>query len=219
MPYAPHFRVSALGRIGNGAERFSYGINVQGSGDPRATEAGWTDVAGDIKTFHTSVGAGIAAHCVLESVKVASIGPDGKYLHDALEIAITGGAGSGNGGGVFPPQIALSVSLLTNRRGPGGRGRLYLPCPTYNVDATNGFQISAGAAGLVATAVRDLLNNIRNAPGLDNVNNSLDPLPVVASTKGTNTEIIGVRVGRVLDTIRSRRGALAENYTSDLLLS
>jgi hypothetical protein len=52
------------------------------------------------------------------------------------------------------------------------------------------------------------LNALGNEPGID----VLGLTPVVASTKGYNSIVTGVRVGRVLDTIRSRRASLPENY-------
>ena len=49
---------------------------------------------------------------------------------------------------------------------------------------------------------------MNNRPGVD----FSDVVVVIASTKGTNSPVTAVRVGRVPDTIRSRRTALPEGY-------
>jgi len=53
-----------------------------------------------------------------------------------------------------------------------------------------------------------LLTSLNNTPGIDVSGLQV----VVASTKGFNTPVTGVRVGRVVDTMRSRRRQLPETF-------
>lgn len=216
MPFAPHTRVTAIGTLGTGADRFSYGLNLGFTGAPAALpQAGLEDITASIKAMHKRATSGVSADAVLTEVKFASIGADGKYTADPVVIAVTGGAGGGNNAfNQVLPQSALAVSLMTDRRGPSGKGRFYLPMPAFATAGANSFQITQANADGVRDSVQTMLNEILNAPGLDNVNNELDPVVVVASTKGFNTPVTGVRVGRVVDTIRTRRNALSENYTT-----
>lgn len=221
MPFEPHTRVTAIGTLGNGAERFSWNLCLAYTGAPGALpQAGLADIAASIKACHKRPATRLAIQATLRSVKFASIGADGKYTADPVEIAVTDGAGSmPDAPQTVLPQNALAISLETNRRGASGRGRFYLPMPVCNSQPENGYQIDSTQANGIAVSVQTMLNEILNAPGLDNVNNSLDPVLVVASTKGFNSPVTGVRVGRIVDTIRSRRRALVENYTSVLPVS
>jgi hypothetical protein len=101
------------------------------------------------------------------------------------------------------------VSLQSAARGPRGKGRFFLPGPSI------GFDPSVAQISLAdATAVRDSatlwIADLNNWPGID----AQDPRVTVASSSGVNNDVTGVRVGRVLDTIRSRRGQVPEGYTA-----
>jgi hypothetical protein len=56
------------------------------------------------------------------------------------------------------------------------------------------------------------VNNLNNWPAAD-VN---DPKVIVASSKGYNTTVTGIRVGQAFDTIRTRREDLMETYGATL---
>jgi hypothetical protein len=123
----------------------------------------------------------------------------------------------------YPPQVALCVSTVTAaRRGYSAKGRFYLPAPT--ADLADDWRLpqahASTYAGLASTFVKVL--RLREAvlpppaPELPGV-----WLPCIVSPHkngtgpgGTVHAITGVRVGRVLDTIRSRRTSLVEDYES-----
>ncbi len=217
MPYAPHVRMSALGRLGAlaGGERFSYSISlapVEGNGfiPLGPNQAVWNDMAADLRAFHVGVATKISQRAVLEEVKFASIGADGKYVEDPVVVDIVDAPGGYTGmpeGAFIPPQSALVVSLNTDRRGRTGRGRFYLPMPGCDITPDT-LQIGEGNRDGIQASAAAFLSNIMNAPGLD----VLDLRVVVASTKGYNSTVTGVRVGKVLDTVRSRRRQLQETY-------
>lgn len=102
----------------------------------------------------------------------------------------------------IPLQTALCVSLVTARPGPSGKGRFFLPWPSQflNIGTKT---LDANQATVMLDACRDFLVAV----------NGLTPGDVsVASTKGYLSTVIGLRVGRVPDTMRSRRERVPEGY-------
>lgn len=213
MPYAPHLRVSAIGSLGSSGagEGFVFTLSMAaGDALPPLPTAGWQgftdDVAQDLRAFFKAPATGISGRAQLREVKVAFIGADGKYLRDPYTAPVADGQGGGTDSGSTLPQAALAVSLVTARRGPSGKGRFYVPMPVAPVS----FDLLADAnltQGL-ATSTVGLLQALNNQPGWDLGTTGV----CVASTKGFNTPVTGVRVGRVVDTIRTRRRSLHEAY-------
>jgi hypothetical protein len=213
MPKPAHTRISALGRVGTAGERFSYGVNMIATNPgqsqmPSQSEA--EDIAADFKAFHGRATSRISAQCVLEEVKVASIGEDGKYTEDPIIVAALQ-AGQGGNIGYTLPQAALVASLVTERRGPSGKGRFFIPMPEAQLESGS-LLLPVLIVEQVRASVAQLITALNNEPGLD----GLERRVAVISTKGFTTLVTGVRVGRVVDTMRSRRKGLAESYTSTL---
>jgi hypothetical protein len=217
MPFAPHLRLTALGRFGISNERFSYGLNMaRTNADATSLEVlldlgpnrtALEDMANDFRSFHGRLNSGIASHAILEAVKIASIGADGKYTKDPVVIDVVDQPGGVTSGASFaPPQQALAVSLVTAKRGAGGRGRFFLPAACVPIETD--MLISTSIVSVIQGSAAQLLSDLNNNPGADLTSLNV----VVASTTGTVAKVTGVRVGRALDTIRSRRRSLAESY-------
>jgi hypothetical protein len=214
--YANHIRLTLsgvfAGQSGQGEyEMFSFGVNFSDPGEPNASRfnaEGLGDVAADCSAFFADGGARISGDCRLLEVKMARIGPNGLYRADPLIAAVNvpGGAGPGLR---YPPQVSLAVSLQSATRGPRGKGRFYLPGPSIAFDGGNAQMSLADVTG-VRDAATAWIQNLNNWPGVD----ANDPKVTIASTSGINSDVTGVRVGRVLDTIRSRRGQIPEGYTA-----
>lgn len=212
-PVVPHIRISLLGRLGSSSgERFSYGVNygradgTGGAGDGFNNQVVFDDLAGDCVNFHARTATLLNSAAILETVKFAFIGANGKYTRDPYiaNVVDTPGAIAG----IPPaPQVALAVSLGTARRGPTGRGRFYLPLPASPPSAGD-FTIPVGDANSVRDSAATFLNDLNNMPALD----VFDYRVVIISSKGYSSVVTNVRVGRVLDTIRSRRTQLPESY-------
>jgi hypothetical protein len=212
--------MTALGRLGDGTERFSWSLNLERNNWPNNfTDAPdsiilnlLTDLAADVREFHGDSATRINPAAVLEEVKFAAIGADGKYVEDPIIINvqdIAGGDPNGSAHAYVTPQTALAISLVTDRRGPTGKGRFYLPMPVIPLGAD--FKGQMDIMNLISNRVQVFLQNVNNAPNVDDAGSFR---VVVASTKGYNTLVTGSRVGRVVDTIRSRRGQLSESYTT-----
>lgn len=107
----------------------------------------------------------------------------------------------------FPNQIALVATLTTGlSRGLANRGRMFFPVPAVVMEDSDG-RLTVAAATAAATKVKTLI---------DNLNAATDGCRIGIYSKGgkvgvgTQRPVTGVEVGRVLDTMRTRRSALKE---------
>lgn len=144
----------------------------------------------------------------LSWAKFNKIGVDGHYVNQYTNLHewTAPGIASPNQGPLYPNQVSLVVSLTTNvARGLACRGRLYFYAGGIAVE-TDG-RIGTTAQTSVTTKAKDLL---------DDLNGATDGVLVVASNvrEGAIRLIEGIKVGRVLDTMRSRRTSLDEGYST-----
>lgn len=200
-------RIVASGTL-YGGETFSIGLssvpNFPGS-YPLDPATVIDDIAGVFADWWPT--QSIASAAALTTVKFNRIGPDGRYeSQDETILAdivppVTGGGTSGQ-----PAQVALAITLDTNRlRGLAARGRFYLPVPSAPV-AADGL-ISTATAQLYADGATELINDLNAILGDDR------PIGVASDVRQGAFQVVRqVRVGRVYDTIRSRRRALPEDY-------
>ena len=205
MPYLTHTRVTWNGVLGlpsAPAEHFSFGLNLGGIPSPDPANAVQYAAAG--KAMFNRVESLICDNAFITECKVANIGPDGKYLNNPVIVPVDGGVGA-VAGPRHPFQISVCVSLSTGQRGRSQRGRFYLPAPGIGIIPTSGL-MNAGEQAAIAGSMVTFINAI----------NAIHPgSPVsICSRKGFNTNVTGVRVGRVADTMRSRRRSLPETYLS-----
>lgn len=224
VTFAPHYRLTLSGDIGTATapvEHFSFGVcmakainsddtdgTIDGAGplDLGLDDTQINDIFTDCQNFFGRADTFISAAAKLKQIKLARIGADGKYDRDPKiwTGTVPGGHSSAT---IYPPQVSLAVSLTTRFRGPSGKGRFYLPCPNADLDSGT-MEISTGQRDLIQASVVQWIDDLNNEPGTDVLGLGV----VVASTKGHNHRVSGVRVGRVFDTIRSRRRSLVENY-------
>lgn len=111
----------------------------------------------------------------------------------------------------LPSQVAVAVSLTAGNR-PDGRpfkGRFYLPCPAESAIDTNGMLPTATTANL-AIGVKDFFEDLNQAGHY------------VSVWSRTTADLVNavnlVRVGNKVDTIRTRRNALPEVYSSQAVI-
>jgi len=160
---------------------------------------------------NTSGGVGIISKAALTSVKVNRIGTDGLYEDADARESILGTPVAGGGSQTLPPQLSMVVSLRgIAPRARAGRGRMYLP-PTSVCAAvgTDGRLTTNDALG-TAQGARNLfaaLNDVYLAASITSVVG-------IASKAGSGAfqAVDTIGAGRVVDTMRSRRNKLAEDY-------
>lgn len=155
-------------------------------------------------------GVGIIDRVKLSSVKVNRIGADGKYMDAETKEHVfpTPIAGSVSVG--VAPQLTLAATLRgVNERARAGRGRMYIPPSTACTAVAIDGRITAADALSHAKGFNYLLGM------LDDVYLSagVGAVAGIASKVGTGAfqGVQQVSVGRVIDTIRSRRNKLDED--------
>ena len=125
------------------------------------------------------------------------------------------GVGATSGAASNVPQLALAVSWTTGKtRGLAHGGRIFIPMPGVAVNLSG--QLDTSVTTGIATAWANLISEWNNEPGIDTgtlVASVVSGVDSQGRSGGVNA-ITGVRVGSVLDTMRSRRNALNEVYSN-----
>lgn len=215
MTYLPHWRATfkggfRAGSSGEGYEEWNTSIAIN-AGLVRNWQDGAQDVVDDLcadfQTLLVDLESYVASNTYFHEVRLDSIAPSGKTDQDAVfaKPAIENWAGQGLP--VLPPQCAVVLTLDTKVRGRSRFGRMYLPL--LGVTVSGDGLMGVPLATTIATAGAKFINNVGNTPGVD-----LDFAPVVASGVGSGSlhEVQQIRVGRAVDTMRSRRRNLDEGY-------
>lgn len=203
----PFVRLTAFGTL-YGVETWAFNLSVASTDVP--TQAVVDAVGPAFQTFHTSTGF-ISSQCKLVGVKAALIGADGLYgANEAVEwVAGTVGGIAGAASTANPlPQAALAVTLEGARpRGAAGRGRFYVPAPGQVIGADG--RLSQAQANTAASYALTLVNAVNAAmPGDVSIVG-----PATATGRApARQRVVAVRVGRIIDTIRSRRSSMPEDY-------
>jgi hypothetical protein len=205
--YAVHQRLTfsgVRGTVASPREQWSFRINMRETtgGTTGSPTVAQLDAIG--ASWQAKFSSRTTSDTILTSVKHAVINTDGKYLGNnpptlSSALSLAGGATPLK----YPDQVALAVSLITAERGGSGRGRFYLAGPSMPLVA--GGVIDPAEALATADLAAQFLKGLETAwPGAADV--------CIASSKGRNINVTAVRVGRVYDTIRSRRTSLPEAY-------
>lgn len=208
-----HFRFTARGTFTGTPEIWSFGWHfnrvVVGG-----TDAGLSDIDESAVTtaLGTFFGQGIMdSGVLLTDWRAYVIGTDNKMegngplLHDA-----TGDDIHGSGGKIYPPQVALCVTLVADNRGPARFGRMYLPGPALSLGTDRRYTDTQ--CDSIATAVSAFLKDVSDAIDIPGTIQSAAACNVSSRPAGGGTiqDVDHVEVGRALDTLRTRRNQLLE---------
>lgn len=155
-------------------------------------------------------GIGIMSMCKLTSIKLNRIGVDGRYVDDETLEHVYPTPIAGGYATVVQPQLTLAMTLRgTQERSRAGKGRMYFPpSAAVGLMGSDG-RIPAATALSHAKGGLFLLSAINDAYIAQGVN----AVAGIASRQGTGAfqGVAQVSVGRVIDTIRSRRNKLPED--------
>jgi hypothetical protein len=231
MAYRPHFLLQFGGTL-YGSEIWSCSLRMANpvAGASSEDPANYLqDMTNDVRTFINS--SVFNTQTVLTFVKFNKINEQGRYAsaQESFTSFLSGtsgplATGKGTSTTYVPPQSTLAVTLHTARvRGPGSRGRFFVPAPAVAAAVGADGRLAAGDVGPVSSLglqVQTLLTNLNNHPGFDA---GQGPRVVVATPggrgapEGDNVPVTGWSIGRVVDTQRSRRNALLEAPTIKVL--
>lgn len=211
MAKPAHSRIVFEGVMGSVAaplERWAFGLNFPHEalsvGSTQLTDDGLASDA--MGAWSTRMAQASTTDCLLTQVKVSSIDAAGLVEHRAdgsyAQGVWTGSVAGLNAPRPVPLQTALVVSLVTARSGPTGKGRFFLPWPSYDLGADKRLAVSD---------VEDLIE-FCIVPFLQDLETLMTFPAQVVSSKGYMSAVTGVRVGRAPDTLRSRREDSPEGY-------
>jgi hypothetical protein len=171
----------------------------------------------ELTTFATSLFQTLRFNSQVKVTKLSCnrIGPDGRYADPSASHfkELTGTArieGQGSSQ-LLPIQTSLVVTLRSDKaRGPASHGRMYLPVPQAFVGGDWLLQQT-----FVDSVITDIANAFRAADGTGSaVTGAYSFFPALVSPAGTGhlEKVTKVGVGRVLDTMRSRRRSIPERH-------
>ena len=149
----------------------------------------------------------VAAGASLTWIKYNLIDVDGHYADTTSTVRWdeTGTPTHGNGVPAPIPQATIVVSLMTaNARGLAHTGRFYSPGFAGVIEDDGRTNISR--ATVVAESATAMLD------GINAVDDTYRVAVVSKVGTGHQNHVTHVRVGRVIDTMRSRRSSLPEGY-------
>ncbi len=220
MPPPLHYQVSFSGVFGLVAtpwEIFVHGLSL-------TIPNGLAGTKDELSTFAiacqnawaNNLAALISPEVRLTNVRVAVVEDTGRVRRDAAGAFVQVDRAfvvAGLGGPVLPPQVAMAVTMDTTRPGRTGRGRFYIPGPTLGALADG--RLTTASQGNFADRAKTFVDGVNTAAV------ALGGARVCVASGGSVKEglppatylVNQVRVGRVADTIRSRRNDLNEEYT------
>lgn len=207
----PFLRLVYIGSL-YGTETFSFSMSLleftNGPAQPPTSVPQGVIDAGEILFQSTGL---ISSKAQIEVIKLNRIGTDGKYTEpQTVEEDVTPPT-TGTTTLQPAPQVAIAITLRTAvSRGLAHAGRFYLPLPGTSPSSDG--RLPAVTTIAYADAAAAAINAI-NASFNDEWRVG------VTSNVGAGREqfVTAVQCGRVLDTIRSRRSSLPEDYESNTL--
>jgi hypothetical protein len=206
MVYVPHTRVTLAGTLYGGAEIFNTGFalapidNGAGSMPDSTARAAIRDACED---WFGRSGSCINPQATLTAVKFEQILADGSVEFPSYSLSASQ-AGASATDVPFPTQCALVISLRALDSTRRSRGRMYSPLPSINLGSDGRLTSSDQLAILASFAT--FWTDVNTIAGAFADESAV----VVASSYGTNAVVSEVGVGRVVDTMRSRRNALSD---------
>jgi hypothetical protein len=158
--------------------------------------------------FHQDIHLTQTQHVVVDEGGKWARNNDGSYQGLTRNSCDVSGTRAGSFGAFLPSSVALCVSLASERPDATGKGRFYLPTPAYGLDSDRRYADSTIA--LILPAVKGFIEGINDRLGSNNA-------IAVFSSKGYASRVTRVKVGKVPDTQRRRRGDMLEGYASATL--
>lgn len=208
MPYQDHHLLTFGGYLGSvDTEIWTCGIRLRTEGDNDLVHDDYLEDTAEpaLAAWFSSAAASISQSARLMWAKCNEIGPDGHYkdptnVHERFFGPVQGASG----GDIHPFQVSCCYTWHTNavERGPGSRGRIYVPMVTGALNPATGTFTDNARNGFV-TAARDLINSLDASLGIAPAG-VVRPCISTDRLEGANNEINGVSVDNKFDIQRRR---------------
>lgn len=217
MPAPSHFRATFKGEFKSSAtgepyEQWNTSLALSPGG--QVSTASMQEIADDLRddfaAWCSTTESGFSGNTFFTEVRLDHVGDNGRIDQDAVFAQVGGGGATYSPGQVLlPPSSAVVLTLDTGGRGRSRFGRMYLPL--CKVSLTQEGVMGEFQQTEILNSCATLLRNLGNLPGLDGGAGL-----VVASGAGGGSlkPVQSIRVGRVVDTMRSRRRSMDESYRS-----
>jgi len=213
MTVPTHFKFTFRGVFQNTPEIWSFGVkgqrNQETGPDAELDDIDQGAVTTALTDFFNFSGAGISGFVLATDWRAYRIGENGKMVGDPLVVDLSDEGIQGHGTNRYPPQVALAVTTVAPNRGPARFGRFYVPGPTQGLGTD--LRLTVTDAQAYGEAATTFLKDISNAIDLPDDIGSAAMVHASSGGGGTRQAIDHVEVGRVLDTIRTRRNSMEED--------
>lgn len=194
----PEFSASVIGEV---TSPTNWDVEWAWEGDTKLTKANQVGIADACLAFWNALKGQMNTNQRWTGVRISAWDATRRSIGGAnLFTAKTPVAGTASATSATPPVMCVVASLRTGRRGPAGRGRLYLPL--------NGTMASGGTVGSTMrtaanSATKDLAEDVR----------AIGPLAAVVNAQPlTYSALTQVSCGNLYDVQRRRDNAIAEAY-------
>lgn len=158
----------------------------------------------------TPPGIGIITSCKLTYIKLNRIGTDGRYVDAEAKEHVYTTPIPGSRSAFIAPQLTAALTLRgSNERARAGRGRMYFPPSSVMTSIAADGRLDAAVTLDHAKGGLQLLSAVNDAYLAQGV----AAVAGIASKTGAGAfqAVHHVSVGRVIDTMRSRRNKLDED--------
>lgn len=196
----PSFDVRPVGRF---QSTTNYNIDWAWEGTTVATPSDLILQADEAVAFATAIRAFVPNNLRLTQIRSDAYDIGGDVINGANFFTLKTPLAGLGGTSYDAPAKALVLSLVTGARGPGGRGRMYLPLCAA----------APSADGTVPSATITTLNNAGKT-FLENFYPQNGTPAVVNKDKGTYSGVVACRVGNHFDSQRRRINQVPETYVS-----
>jgi len=210
MPYtAPHWLITVEGDSWAQTETWQFGVRAlieAGASQPADQQLLANALAAPTQTFFSHANVKMSNNVRLTAIKAAVINTDGHYAYQSppgLYVYPTPVVGA-QATAVIPQQTIAVSTLTALSRGRASKGRFYLP-PTV---------VALSTDGRLPTTSDDIEVQARIWLLAINATAQVSNVSVMSKlSDGVTNAVTGVGVGRVIDTMRSRRRSLQEGRT------
>jgi len=183
-------------------EEWSCRLNITSAGtlpDSTAADAMLPDLVTALRNWVSGEHAALSDSVSLSWVKFNEVNAAGHYVDpDNSRTAEVSPVASGYGSALLPPQVAVVVSLRTaHTRGKAHAGRMFTPA--LGASAATGYCTLGTTIAQAATELLNAINTVVTPAGVS-----------IISATGQANHVTNVAVGRIFDTMRTRRKSLSE---------
>lgn len=195
-------------------------IPAGGTPIPAVTETLAEEVCTEVTAWFNDIGSStppggpnLISNAILTSIKLNRIGTDGRYMDAETWEVPTSEPIPGLNTATPPPQLTLAATLRgSNPRALAGKGRMYLPPASFVGSVGADGRVTEAQATMTAVGIVTLIQNLNDVY----LSNSVVAVAGIASKTRTGAfqSVETVTVGRTVDTIRSRRNKISEDFVS-----